>query len=103
MTTSIQKNSKWFCLVAMLLIVFGLFLSAGTSVSAAEQIKKVSDSSNLPVKKLSEEDINSLVNELSKNYPTLSKEYLREGIYKQLAGDYSLNPQGVMHELDGKA
>lgn len=33
-----------------------------------------------------------MTNELASKYPTLSKEYLREGIYKQMRGDYSLEP-----------
>lgn len=44
-----------------------------------------------PVKQYSEEEIEQIVAELSKNYPELSVEYLREGVYKQLKGDYSTN------------
>ena len=44
-----------------------------------------------PVKQYSEEEIDQIVAELSKNYPELSVEYLREGVYKQLRGDYSIN------------
>ena len=33
-----------------------------------------------------------MTNELASKYPTLSKESLREGIYKQMRGDYSLEP-----------
>ena len=43
-------------------------------------------------KQLSEEAVKVLTNELASKYPTLSKEYLREGIYKQMRGDYSLEP-----------
>jgi hypothetical protein len=43
-------------------------------------------------KQLSEEAVEVLTNELASKYPTLSKEYLREGIYKQMRGDYSLEP-----------
>ncbi|GEQ33514.1 hypothetical protein ACEN4P_12065 [Marinilactibacillus psychrotolerans] len=41
---------------------------------------------------LTETEINHLVKELSKSYPSLSDEYLRQGIYKQLRGDYTITP-----------
>lgn len=53
----------------------------------------ISTNLNLEPKQLSEDAINDLVDELSQSYPSLTKAYLREGIYKQMAGDYSIGSQ----------
>lgn len=47
-------------------------------------------------KEFSEEQVEQLVAELAKNYPELSVEYLREGVYKQLRGDYSIGSAVTM-------
>ena len=62
--------------------------------SAATLQPAVGENANvvLPKKSLSDSEINNVVNYLSDQYPTLSKEYLRNGVYKQLNGDYSIAP-----------
>lgn len=44
---------------------------------------------------LSDAEVESMVEELAAIYPTLPKEYLRETIYKQMRGDYSISPLSV--------
>lgn len=65
------------------------FLNSASTVQPA-----VGENANvvLPKKNLSDGEINNLVNNLAVQYPTLSKEYLRNGVYKQLNGDYSIAP-----------
>jgi hypothetical protein len=97
MDISMSKKSKFVCLAMTALMTASIFISAGTSVYASEQDQTTSTSMTTPtVKQFSEQDVNNLANELAKNYPELSKEYLTEGIYKQLRGDYTLEPQGIM-------
>lgn len=57
----------------------------------------------LPKKNLSASEIDALVNELAVKYPTLSKEYLRNGVYKQLNGDYSIAPDNFSNGVSLRA
>lgn len=92
---------KKLLILSVSLLTLGSTILPGTLGAAAyadESISVSKDSgqniSNFDYspKQLSEEAVEVLTNELASKYPTLSKEYLREGIYKQRRGDYSLEP-----------
>lgn len=65
---------------------------ADESISVSKDFGQNISNFDYSPKQLSEEAVEVLTNELASKYPTLSKEYLREGIYKQMRGDYSLEP-----------
>ncbi|KLI77157.1 hypothetical protein AAW28_00940 [Lacticaseibacillus casei] len=52
---------------------------------------------------MNETQINNLVDSLSKEYPNLSREYLLEGVHKQLNGDYSIGAVTSSEASNGTA
>ncbi|MGM9903429.1 MAG: hypothetical protein ACI32O_05780 [Enterococcus sp.] len=91
MRKSLRLKSIFFCL----LMVFGILVSSGVSVYASESNNEESDEILKSEESFNEEQVEQLVMEISKNYPDLSEAYLREGVYKQLGGDYTIDPISI--------
>ncbi|WP_206853531.1 hypothetical protein [Candidatus Enterococcus mangumiae] len=83
----------------LLLLMLGSIVPSGVSVYASDNYTEEVYVDLKSEESFDEEQVEQLVVEISKNYPELSKEYLRDGVYKQLRGDYTIDPistdQGV--------
>lgn len=76
MEISIQKHSKFVCLAMTLIMALGIFLSAGTSVYAAEQSKSYQDEISKISKELEDLFTNGI--QISDNSYSVNTEYLTQ-------------------------
>ncbi|HEW8458321.1 TPA: hypothetical protein V1B72_001891 [Streptococcus pneumoniae] len=82
--------------ISVFLTSIVLIVSAIPSVSAvyaSEQVSQIETNMELqPVTSLTEEQINTLANEIQSFHPDVSQQWIKEVINRQLQGDYTIPP-----------
>lgn len=88
--------NKLMKFISVFLTSIVLIVSAIPSVSAvyaSEQVSQIETNMELqPVTSLTEEQINTLANEIQSFHPDVSQQWIKEVINRQLQGDYTIPP-----------
>lgn len=87
-----QINEIYFGFLTSIVLIVSAIPSV-SAVYASEQVSQIETNMELqPVTSLTEEQINTLANEIQSFHPDVSQQWIKEVINRQLQGDYTIPP-----------